>query len=97
MNICSSKFKDLYFKIFLQLDFDSLKSILLTCKKFNQVINSNLFCKLRLSLKFPTINIEEVDISNMKNLYRYLISRCKVVKIKACDYSIEPRFSSANS
>ena len=43
MNINCSEFKDLYFEIFLQLDFDSLKAISLTCKKFNQVINSNLF------------------------------------------------------
>ena len=47
VNINCSEFKDLYFKIFLQLDFDSLKAISLTCKKFSQVINSNLFCKLR--------------------------------------------------
>ena len=84
-------FRDLFLKIFLYSDLDTLKILSLTCKKFNEIINSNLFCKQRLLLKFPKVNIDNVDFTNMKKLYRYLISRCKVATISGYIHTYDSR------
>ena len=79
--------KDIVQKLALELDLETVLNICRASKRMNQVIcDSKIFWMNRIKKEYPQIEIQ--DVTDYKGLYKYLISKPRIVQDYFDDYEI---------
>ena len=85
--------KDIILSYVLDLDLKSIYQLCKSSKKFNNAIcNSNIFWRKKLEKDYPNVNIS--NVSDVKNLYKYLKVKAPIHEIHASDYIYEYDYES---